>query len=177
MGLPVPALRPLREGSERLLAALRLDRRHLDPALPLMTAGDWWIVPILDRDRLDAAAPDFAALRDLTIAGRWGNAILMTRRTAEPASAVHLRMFAPAFGIDEDPVTGSAQGPVAAYLSANGLLPGGADGDTDYVAEQGDGIGRAGRITTTVTRRAGEVTAIRITGSGVTVLRGTIRVG
>lgn len=176
MGLPVPDLGALTRGAEELLAALRLDRRALAAGLPLMIAGDLWVVPIVDLATLHAVTPDFNALKDLVIAGRHGNAILMTTQTVEPGSAVHVRMFAPAFGVNEDPVTGMAQAPVAAYLAANGLLPGG-DGVTAYTAEQGDILSRPGRIRTEVTRAAGAVSAIRITGRAVTVLRGTMRVG
>ena len=176
MGLPVPVLRGMEQGAEELLAALRLHRRQLAAGLPLMIAGDCWLLPMADLAALHAVTPDFTALADLVIAQRHGNAILLTTKTIEPDSAVHVRMFAPAFGINEDPVTGMAQGPVAAYLAANGLLGGGADGATIYKAEQGDVLSRSGRITTTVTRRAGAVAAIRITGRAVTVLRGTIRI-
>ena len=176
MGLPVPDLRVLSLGAEELLAALRLHRPQLASGLPLMIAGDCWLVPMAGLAALHAVTPDFTALADLVIAERHGNAILLTTKTVEPDSAVHVRMFAPAFGINEDPVTGMAQGPVAAYLAANGLLGGGADGATIYKAEQGDVLSRPGRITTTVTRRAGAVAAIRITGRAVTVLRGTIMI-
>ena len=174
MGLPVPDLRVLSLGAEELLAALRLHRRQLASGLPLMIAGDCWLVPMADLTALHAVSPDFPALADLVIAGRHGNAILLTTQTVEPDSAVHVRMFAPAFGINEDPVTGMAQGPVAAYLAAQGLFAAAADGDTVYKAEQGDILSRPGRISTTVTWRAGAVAAIRITGRAVTVLRGTI---
>jgi len=175
MGLPVPELRALERGTE-LLAALRLDRPRLAQGLPLMIAGDLWVVPIVDLATLHAVTPDFNALKDLVIAGRHGNAILIATQTVDPGSTVHVRMFAPAFGVNEDPVTGMAQAPIAAYLAVNGLLPGG-DGVTAYTAEQGDVLSRPGRIRTEVTRAAGAVSAIRITGRAVTVLRATMRIG
>lgn len=39
----------------------------------------------------------------------------------DPMALSHGRMFAPAIGIDEDPVTGNANGPLGAYLVHHGL--------------------------------------------------------
>jgi PhzF family phenazine biosynthesis protein len=89
-------------------------------------------------------------------------------------------MLAPAFGIDEDPVTGSAQGPVAAWLVTRGLLPRGAGSGPRYryTAEQGDIIGRPGRIQVSVDLEeqpeSSGIARITITGRAVTVLRGAI---
>ena len=56
-----------------------------------------------------------------------------------PAGA-YSRMFAPAFGVPEDPATGSATGPLAAFMMEYGLAP--ATGGTRFVSEQGTKIGR-----------------------------------
>jgi trans-2,3-dihydro-3-hydroxyanthranilate isomerase len=50
------------------------------------------------------------------------------------------RMFAPALGVPEDPATGSATGPLAAFMMEHGLAPA-ADG-TRLVSEQGTKMGR-----------------------------------
>jgi trans-2,3-dihydro-3-hydroxyanthranilate isomerase len=50
------------------------------------------------------------------------------------------RMFAPALGVPEDPATGSATGPLAAFMMEHGLAPT-ADG-TRFVSEQGTKMGR-----------------------------------
>ena len=50
------------------------------------------------------------------------------------------RMFAPALGVPEDPATGSATGPLAAFMMEHGLAP--AAGGTHFVSEQGTKMGR-----------------------------------
>ncbi len=50
------------------------------------------------------------------------------------------RMFAPDHGVAEDPATGSATGPLAAFMMRHGLAPG-ADG-THLISEQGAKMGR-----------------------------------
>ena len=49
-------------------------------------------------------------------------------------------MFAPEYGIAEDPATGSSTGPLAAYMLRNGLLS--AERRTQFVSEQGTKMGR-----------------------------------
>ncbi len=179
MGVPVPVLSPgVAPGA--ILEAIGLDRARVDPALPIRAAGppgsraEWALIPVADRAALDSLRPDSAALVRIADREGVGNVIALTRDTVDPSSAVHLRMFAPAYGIAEDPVTGSAQGPVAAYLVEREIVRGDASGAAVYTAEQGDGIGRAGRIGTTVEIRDGACAAIRIRGRAVTVLEGTI---
>ena len=53
---------------------------------------------------------------------------------------VYARMFAPQTGIPEDPATGGATGPLAAFMIANGLLPNGRN--SAFVSEQGTKMGR-----------------------------------
>jgi trans-2,3-dihydro-3-hydroxyanthranilate isomerase len=50
------------------------------------------------------------------------------------------RMFAPALGVPEDPATGSATGPLAAFMMEHGLAP--AANGTHFVSEQGTKMGR-----------------------------------
>ena len=55
------------------------------------------------------------------------------------------RMFAPAIGIAEDPVTGNANGPLGAYLAAHRLVPL-PERTLTFVAKQGEAIGRTGYV-------------------------------
>jgi predicted PhzF superfamily epimerase YddE/YHI9 len=90
------------------------------------------------------------------------------------ATGVELRSFAPLHGIAEDPVCGSGNASVGAYLHATGGLarfPGGR-----YLARQGAAVGRAGEIQVSVdASAANDVPEIRIGGRAVTVIEGTIR--
>ncbi len=54
--------------------------------------------------------------------------------------AVYSRMFAPEIGINEDPATGSATGPLAALMMRRGLLP--IENGLHMVSEQGTKMGR-----------------------------------
>ncbi len=56
------------------------------------------------------------------------------------ADGAYSRMFAPEFGVVEDPATGSATGPLAAYMLKHGLVSGSAG--TRFISEQGTKMGR-----------------------------------
>ena len=59
---------------------------------------------------------------------------------APTPTGAYSRMFAPEYGIIEDPATGSATGPLAAYMLSHGLAPSSAG--TRFVSEQGTRMGR-----------------------------------
>lgn len=76
------------------------------------------------------------------------------------------RMFSPAIGIVEDPVTGNANGPMGAWLVQHGLMP--HDGKTLRVqGHQGRALGRDGIVDVTVAIRENLPEKVTITGSAV----------
>lgn len=127
----------------------------------------WVVVDLGDARNVDSLAPDMAAISALsntldasgaTIFGRTGNA----------DAPIHVRSFAPAHGIPEDPVCGSGNISVAAYLRETGLLK---EFGPRYTARQGMQVGRDGRVQVRV---SGE--AIHIGGDAVTCVDGKLRV-
>jgi len=70
-----------------------------------------------------------------------GSFHVFTFETIEKTSVYHARNFAPCYGINEDPVTGTANGAVSSYLVKNGIIK-----EKKLVCEQGDIIGRPGRV-------------------------------
>lgn len=84
-------------------------------------------------------------------------------------STVHSRMFAPAFGIPEDPATGAASGPLGAYLVKYGLAEAG-----DIVSEQGIEMGRPSFINIHIGVDGDAFTDIVIGGECVYMGHGTL---
>jgi len=70
-----------------------------------------------------------------------GSFFVFTFDTIESDSIYHGRCFAPVYGINENPVTGTANGAVCLYLSKNNKIKG-----EEFICEQGDIIGRPGRV-------------------------------
>ena len=83
---------------------------------------------------------------------------------------VHIRCFAPAFGVNEDPVTGSANAALPTYLAQAGQL--GSVG-REYESTQGTELGRDGRVYVRVLDDQGRA---EIGGHAVTVIEGEISV-
>jgi len=101
---------------------------------------------------------------------------VFTRDAIESGSIAHGRYFAPGFGIKEDPVTGSATGVFAGYLARNGVLSLPSSGGVVRArVEQGDVMGKAGRLDIEVTGSAAQVERARVGGVAVTILEGTLR--
>ena len=109
-------------------------------------------------------APDLPAVAALSERLEIGGVTVYGAASAGKA-AIHVRSFAPAHGIPEDPVCGSGNISVAAYLRKAGRLAGG------YVARQGMQMGRDGQVSI---RYEGD--KILIGGSAVTCVEGVLRV-
>jgi trans-2,3-dihydro-3-hydroxyanthranilate isomerase len=94
---------------------------------------------------------------------------------AEPPAGAYSRMFAPhTSGVPEDPATGSASGPLGAYLVTHGLIR--ADDDVRLVSEQGAKMGRPSFVHIRLRARAGVPADIRVGGGVVPVLEGRLHV-
>jgi PhzF family phenazine biosynthesis protein len=115
--------------------------------------------------------PNFRELLDLSSARKGYDAFtLFTTETIEKENQAHLRFFAPYYGIDEDPVTGSANGPLLLVLRKLGLVEQDTQGKT-YTFEQGDVLGRKGIINVSYSLLKNELS---ISGKAVTVFKGEL---
>ena len=149
--------------------------RMLDPDLPVMRSGSKVFVPIGRRDDLWALAPRWDALAGAGLGHDVQGFFAFTRDAAEPGHVVQGRFFAPALGVREDPATGSANGPLAEYLATHAViaLPE-AGGVARARVEQGDAMGRPGRIDLEVRGTPGKIDRVRVGGVAVTVMDGTL---
>ncbi len=99
----------------------------------LLDAGNpTLLVALRDRDAVDRAWLDLAGSRRLR--GSDPDPFC-TFVFAPTAAGAYSRMFAPEYGVPEDPATGSSTGPMAAFMMRHGLVSS-ADG-TRFVSEQG----------------------------------------
>ena len=163
---------PLKE----LVALLGGSWGVLDATLPVARAGYRILVPVKRRADLWALVPRWDLLTPAIEAHGVRSVYVFTRDAIEPGSIAHGRYFAPGFGIKEDPVTGSATGVFAGYLARNGVLSLPSTGSVVRArVEQGDVMGKAGRLDIEVTGTAAHVERARVGGFAVTILEGTLR--
>jgi len=108
-------------------------------------------IALRDKAAVDGAEVDTVALRRLLADEPEPACLFVFTPTDEGA---YSRMFANDFGIVEDPATGSATGPLAAFMMAHGLVRS-ADG-TRFVSEQGTKMGRRSILHVLVDGERGE---------------------
>jgi trans-2,3-dihydro-3-hydroxyanthranilate isomerase len=151
-------------------AALGLMESDLLPEVPceLWTAGNPLIfVALRDPSVVDRASVDATLFRALSPAGS-KNCMFVFAPTTEGA---YSRMFAPEQGIVEDPATGSATGPLAAFMIKYGLASR-ADG-CRFVSEQGTKMRRRSFLHVLVHGEGG-VDGIEVGGHVTAVTRATM---
>jgi trans-2,3-dihydro-3-hydroxyanthranilate isomerase len=130
------------------------------------------LVPLRDRAVVDRAELDVAAFR--AFAAR--NAVtpdacffLFSASPGAPETA-YARMFAPAFGIPEDPATGSACGPLGCYLVHHRLVSG--DEAARMVVRQGVARRRPSTMHVAIAATGRTITQVKVGGEAVLVARG-----
>lgn len=149
-----------------LLSGLGLPEECLDDSLPIQivsTGHSKVMVPIRSKDVLDAIRIEPAILS--TLSGKIGcnGFYAFTLDAREPGILASGRMFAPAIGIAEDPVTGNANGPLGAYLTHYGRIAKCRDGFT-FEIKQGEAIGRKGYMKVHVYSNDSDAELVRISG-------------
>lgn len=169
-----PRLSPQSLDLPALADVLRLPTDAFDDTMPpVRTQDDDVLVFVRDVSLVNAANPRFEQLAALMAESAVRGMSLATRRTLTPSIHVQSRFFAPGAGIDEDPVTGSVHGPLAAYLVARGHVPL-TDGLAGLQCVQSRPGGRTGLIWALVQPRADGTSGVRIGGRTVTTMRGVL---
>lgn len=182
--LPVPAFSAGRKASPRLLKSLGLQRKDLDARMPVVKGNNIVFVPVKRRAALWGIEPDMNALTGVSKTMGIIGVCAVTLQTIEPSSAFHSRFFAPAAGVPEDPVTGSANGPLGAYCFQYAMRSAGIplpslrleDGRLEFIGEQGDRLSRRGRVKVRLEIKKGRVKDISIAGEAVTLFRTSLTV-
>lgn len=171
-GLPVPEFNRAGQFKLDIMRIMNITLEEFDARLPIVMTN-YLFVPVRRLHTIFAVKPNFFALAQLLTNKKLDGLCVFTTETIERKSTVHSRFFAPATGINEDPVTGSANGPLGVYLFEQGLLEGKALGDTIIITgEQGDVIGRKGRVTIHMTIHGNVVKSVMVGGQAITTLDG-----
>ncbi len=154
MEQPIPKFRAGPDRTE-LAALLSLGPNDFEPDLPIevgSSGNEFIFVPVRGIDAVRRASP-----RGLADA-----AFIFTRETVAPDSTVHGRMYAGWQGVAEDPATGSACGPLGAYLVRHGLSDG-----KRIVVEQGFEMGRPSLLYVRVDGAKGRIDGVHVGGRAV----------
>lgn len=120
--------------------ALRGTRPGSIPPALVDNGPRWWCAELADEEAVRALRPDLPAIAQAGLATGAVGVAVYARCAGRPYALV-VRAFAPADGIPEDPVTGSANAAIAALLHARAALPAAA-----FTSSQGRELGRDGIV-------------------------------
>lgn len=160
----------------KIVTALGLNQEDLDERCPLQivsTGHSKVMIGIKSRKKLDSLAPDMMSLKALSKIIGCNGYFVFTLDSEIPGILTHGRMFAPAIGIAEDPVTGNANGPLGAYLVKHKLVKYNED-TFSFKGEQGSAINRSGIADVQVKIENDEPIEVRIGGQAVIVFQTSI---
>jgi PhzF family phenazine biosynthesis protein len=150
--------------ADRALAAALHTEISSRPLL-IQTGPAWIVADLGSADKVAAVKPDLNGVAELSIAHA-ATGVVIFGKAEDLVSALHVRAFAPGDGIPEDPVCGSGNAAVGAYLRHTGGLR---EYGSTYTARQGMNVGRDGRIAVRITDDG-----VEIGGHAVTTVDGSI---
>lgn len=142
------------------------------PVQEVSCAVPFLYIPLRDAETVDRAISDAAAFRRFATSHGVNLPVFLFALDGGPPTTIYSRMFAPEFGIIEDPATGIASGPLGSYLVHHGLVTPAA-GRT-LVSHQGVAMGRASRVHISISVADGLITDVRVGGEAVLVARGEL---
>ncbi|MEO8436219.1 MAG: PhzF family phenazine biosynthesis protein [Pyrinomonadaceae bacterium] len=168
------------DGQEQaeIARALGLAREDLDESLPIQAVSTGLrvlVVPVRALEDLSHCRVNLGMLSEIYKQAGTNGVYAFSRETLEIGEArAHARFFI-GDNIGEDPATGSAAGPLGAYLvhhGVTGVEP--VEGTYRFIIEQGDFIKRPSRIGLEVKGAPGKVEQVRVGGPSVIVARGDL---
>lgn len=159
-----------------IISAIGLTRKDLDARCPIQivsTGHSKIMIGIQHNETLQGIQPDLSRLKQLSAQTGCNGYFVFTLEKISDDGPVHGRMFAPAIGIAEDPVTGNANGPLGAYLVQHKLVK--TTGDTfEFLGIQGEAIGRKGKVRVIVAIKEGLPQKVKIIGNAIIVFNAVI---
>jgi PhzF family phenazine biosynthesis protein len=168
---PAPPLGRQLNDRERLavLDALALSTGDIDPRCPLRIvggSGTRLLIGVRSTDQLKQLKPDFSRLTTLSAQLGAAGFFVFTLSHGIADCLTESRMFCPALGIPEDPVSGNAHGLLGAYLVDQGLLQHSGSA-AHFTGAQGHHVHRAGRVNVELEFSEGRLDGVWIIGQAV----------
>jgi len=164
--------------TQQILSALGLHYNDIDERCPVQIASTGHskvMIGIKSREKLNNLTPDYNSLIDLSKQINCYGYFVFTFDSDDDDVLTYGRMFAPAIGINEDPVTGNANGPLGGYLIQNKIVDF-KDSLFEFNGKQGEKINRLGMISVSVVIENGLPSLIKIKGDATVVFKTEIKI-
>jgi trans-2,3-dihydro-3-hydroxyanthranilate isomerase len=155
--------------------ALGLNESHLLKDAHIQTGSTgvpFLFVPLKDPETVDRAEPNTRAIA-AAYSGELIGAFVFAPDPRRGRAHVYSRMFASDIGVAEDAATGSASGPLGAYVAEHHVVE--FDEPIEIVSIQGCRMGRPSTIRIRLDLRDGHATNIQVGGKVVPVLEGELQ--
>ena len=133
---------------ERIINALQISTDDLNARCPIQivsTGHSKVMIGIKSRNLLNNLNPNFFELAEISKKINCNGYFVFTFDSDSPHILTHGRMFAPAIGVNEDPVTGNANGPLGAYIVNHKLVRHNGK-EFSFTGKQGEAMNRPGEI-------------------------------
>lgn len=163
---------------KELLNALNICQSDLIQELPIQivsTGNPKVMIGLKSYELLENLRPNMEKLILLSEKIACNGYFVFTFDTKEQDILTQGRMFAPSVGINEDPVTGNAHGPLAAYLYKYGFLNKNQD-KIQFYSKQGKPIKREGKIFIELYTKNNKIIKVKISGNAKVVFKTTITI-
>jgi PhzF family phenazine biosynthesis protein len=161
-----------------IVSALSLSETDRDKRCPIQivsTGHSKVMIGIKEKKRLDELRPDLLRLAGISKKIGCNGFFVFTFDSDSPDILTCGRMFAPAIGIAEDPVTGNANGPLGAYIVKHKLIDVPAHSLT-FNSKQGEAIGRTGVVEVHIDIQDSLPVKVRIGGRAVIAFKTEIQI-
>jgi len=175
---PAPPMGRELNDRERLavLDALALATNDLDPHYPLRIVGAGstrLLVTVRTSEALKQLKPDYGRLTTLSAQLGAAGYFIFTLAPQVADCLTESRMFCPALGIPEDPVSGNAHGLLGAYLARYGRITP-REGRAGFAGAQGHYVNRPGRVEIELEFAGDALSAVWIVGQAVSIFETVI---
>jgi PhzF family phenazine biosynthesis protein len=158
---------------KELLSALNIKESDLleNYDIQIVSTGHSKVmIGIKSIETLNTLEPDYNALSKLSKIIECNGYYVFTIDSKDSDILIHGRMFAPAIGINEDPVTGNANGPLGAYLVHHNHVKHNSS-LFRFKAKQGEAINRSGIIEVEVKIKDNEPVEVKVAGNAVIIFK------
>lgn len=155
-----------------LAEILGIDEKDIDIRYPVKAAhtGNWHlIVPMRTMEAIDLAVPNFLRLKEYNEEHSIITTHLFTLNTPKDEFFAYTRDFAPAVGVNEDPVTGSANGALAGYFLLEDIV----ETNRSFTIVQGNSMNRPG-VTKIKTFLQDNKKRVKLGGQAVITIKGQV---
>lgn len=163
--LPEPKISALDSTQvEELRAILGTPVEHGASPCLVDVGARWIVVQLPTAQAVLDNKPDLQRMKRQDVQGQHTGVVIFGKYATETQAKIEVRAFAPAHGVNEDPVCGSGNGSVAAYIRHTGQA---AEFGSEFLATQGAVVGRAGKLRLSITEDT-----IQIAGNAMTCVDG-----